>query len=536
MENQIPITLGFWLLAIIPLAAILILLVVLRWTAAQAGSLGFFIAAGIAWLVFQADFDTIAVATGKGIWDAIFILYVVWPALLLYEVTEKAGAFEVIRNGVERYTKNRLILILAFGWVFTSFLQGIAGFGTPIAIVAPLLVGLGVTPVMAVVIPLIGHAWANMFGTLAVAWLATIRVVDLTNPGLTAFISALLLWIPNLFGGLTIAWLYGRWPAVVRALPAVLIISIVHGGGQLYLTTLSPIIANFIPVTVALGVIFAVERLPYYREADPIKTDIFVEEEKVEESAEQGEDKMSINTALFPYYALIVLTLAGLLITPLNDFLAQVEVGFPFPGIETGFGVTQPAEDFYGGFEVFTHPGTFLLLAAIIGYLIFRFTGQYGKDAESGMLSGMTENAIPASIAILGFLILSTIMDHVGMTTVLALGIAAVSPPIVYAFFSNFIGILGSFMTSSNTASNILFAPLQQQTALATVLSESRIIGAQAAGGAIGNSIAPANVVLGTGTAKIVGKEGDVLRYTLPWALIAGIFVGIANILLLLIN
>jgi lactate permease len=87
-------------------------------------------------------------------------------------------------RGILRFSQNRLFLVLAFGWVLASFLQGIAGFGTPIAVVAPLLLAIGVKPVYAVVIPLIGHAWANMFGTLAVGWLATLQVVDLENPAI----------------------------------------------------------------------------------------------------------------------------------------------------------------------------------------------------------------------------------------------------------------------------------------------------------------------------------------------------------------
>jgi lactate permease len=530
MPAQLPLTFGFWLLAAAPLAVILVLLVWLRWTAAQAGATGFFAAAVIAWLGFAAGFNVLAMATAKGIWDGIFILYVVWPALLLYEVTQKSGAFDVIRQGVERYTKSRLLLVLAFGWVFASFLQGIAGFGAPIAIVAPLLVGIGVAPVMAVVIPLIGHAWANMFGTLAVAWLAMVRVVDIGNPTLTAFFSALFLWIPNLFAGLTIAWLYGRWAAVKRAVPAVAAVSLVHGGGQLFLVTVNPILANFIPATLALGVIFAIERLPYYREAEPIKSPIFKGEEP--RAADGGRPEMSVNTALFPYYFLIAITLIGLLIPPVTDFLERVEVGFPFPAAETGFGVATGAVRFYGAFAVFSHPGTFLLVAAMAGYLLFKRRGRYGAGAEKDIGRGMTNNAIPASIAILGFLTLSQIMDHAGMVRVLAVGIAAVSPAVVYAFLANFIGILGSFMTSSNTASNILFSPLQQETAQATVLSPSQVLGGQAVGGAVGNSIAPTNVVLGTGTAQIIGKEGEVLRYTIPWALATGVLVGILALIL----
>jgi lactate permease len=118
-------------------------------------------------------------------------------------------------------------------------------------------------------------------------------------------------------------------------------------------------------------------------------------------------------------------------------------------------------------------------------------------------------------------------MDHVGFTEVLAQGIADVSPPAVFAFVAVFIGVLGAFMTSSNTASNILFAPLQSETA-ATLegLSQAQVLASQSTGGAIGNAIAPANVVLGTGTAGATGQEGEVLRYTLVWSVIAAVLVG----------
>jgi lactate permease len=87
-------------------------------------------------------------------------------------------------------------------------------------------------------------------------------------------------------------------------------------------------------------------------------------------------------------------------------------------------------------------------------------------------------------------------------------------------------------MTSSNTTSNVLFAPLQQTVASAEGISEATIIAAQSNGGAIGNSIAPANVVLGTGTAGIVGKEGQVLRYTLPWTVVVAVLSGVGAVVL----
>lgn len=531
VESDLPITLANWLLALVPIIVLLILLVVLRWTAAQAGAVGFFTAALIAWLVFQSDTGVLAVATGKGVWDGVFILLVVWPALMLYEVSDKAGAFDVLRKGITKFTESKLMLTLAFGWVFVCFLQGIAGFGTPIAIVAPLLVGLGMRPVMAVAIPLIGHSFANMFGTLAVGWLATLQVVELNNQQATALETAALLWIPNLLSGLAIAWMYGRGKGVMKALPVIGVITLIHGGGQLALAGVNPIISNFIPTTVALGAILALMRIPAYNKPDDIETDIF--EDSGGKTEDEDGPEYSLTLAMSPYFVLIAVSLLVLVVPPVNEYLGRFGIGLPFPAVETGYGVAQAAEENYGDIEIFTHPGLLLLFSAAAGYAIFRAKGLYKEGFGKNAWSGLVGNALPASVAVLGFLTLSTIMDHSGMTTVLAQGIADVAPPMVYAFAANWIGILGAFMTSSNTASNILFGPLQSEAASAAALNQSAIIGAQSTGGAIGNAIAPANVVLGTGTAKISGQEGAVLRKTLPYAAAAAVLVGIATVALI---
>jgi lactate permease len=188
--TTLPITVSTWLLAISPIVLLLVLLAVLRWKAPQAGPVGMFLAVLLALVFFRTPWETVAVGAGKGIWDAIFILLVIWPALLLYRVGTAAGAFDALRRGLSRYSRNHVFLVLASGWVFASFIQGIAGFGAPIAIVAPLLLAIGVRAVYAVAIPLIGHAWANMFGTLAVGWLATLQVVELDSELSTALITA----------------------------------------------------------------------------------------------------------------------------------------------------------------------------------------------------------------------------------------------------------------------------------------------------------------------------------------------------------
>lgn len=533
--NELPVDLLHWLIALAPIVLLLVLLTALGWKAPQAGPVGLLLGGLTAVLVFRTPLETLAAAVGTGVWDAVFILFVVWPALLLYRASDAAGAFVALRRGIQRFSRNELFLVLAFGWVFASFLQGIAGFGTPIAVVAPLLVALGVRPVLAVVIPLIGHAWANMFGTLAVGWLATLQVVDLEDQLQTAWQSAVLLWIPNLTAGLTIAWLFGRWRAVRHAVPFVLIISVIHGGGQLGIMFLSPILSTFLAATAGLVALYPLSRWSRYSERAEQIEDRPAMAEGREDEDEGPEPVMSFGWSLVPYAALTVSAVAVLAIPAVESALESVSVGFSFGETETGYGVVNEPEAPYSPITPLTHPGFFLLVATAVAWIAYRAKGFYGawqeRAGEQRIWGSTANDAIPSSIAIVSFLVLAKVLDYSGQVEVLALGIAAVAPAVVYAFLANFVGVLGAFMTSSNTASNVLFSQLQQTVAAEEGLAESGIIAAQSTGGAVGNAIAPANVVLGTTTAGIVGQEGAVLRRTLPWAAAASVLVGLATLL-----
>jgi lactate permease len=110
---QVPVDLLHWVLAVLPIVALLVFLVPLRWRAPEAGPIAMFIAGIVALIAFSTPWDTLAVAGGKGVWDAIFILYVVWPALFLYQVTKQAGAYDALRQGITRFSRNELFIILA---------------------------------------------------------------------------------------------------------------------------------------------------------------------------------------------------------------------------------------------------------------------------------------------------------------------------------------------------------------------------------------------------------------------------------------
>jgi lactate permease len=537
---QVPVDVLHWVLAILSIVALLVLLVPLRWRAPEAAPMSMFIAGIIALTAFRTPWDTLAVASGKGVWDAIFILYVIWPALFLYQVTKQAGAYDALRQGISKFSRNELFIILALSWVFASFLQGIAGFGAPVAVVVPLLIAVGVKPVYAVAMGVLAHAWARFFGTLGVGWLATLQVVDLQDIPRAAYESALLILIPTYLGGLLVVWLYGRGPAVRHAWPLVLILGTILGVGQLLAAIISPELSTFVAAAVALLALYPLSR--WRRFGDPVRGIRELPAMMEREAGEQSETApvMSLTMSFLPYIVLTAVTLSTLLISPLNEALGRVQIGLPFPAVETGFGIKNDAVDSYASIAPFTHPGAMLLVTAVVIWLVYKAGGYYRTWAErhtpESIWSGLLIDAVPASVPCIAFLVTSRILDHSGQSLTIAHGLAAVSPPLVYAGAASLIGALGAFMTSSSTASNVLFAGVQGEVAQLHGLAKETVIAAQAAGSAYGNAIAPANIVLGTSIAGAKGQEGAVLRKTLPWTIVVAVLTGVGAILLVLLR
>ncbi|GAB3473658.1 L-lactate permease [Nocardiopsis coralliicola] len=522
---EIPLTLLNWSLALLPLALLVFMMALRRWGAAEAGPLAWIAAAAVAATAFRMSPADIGLQSVKGTWDALTILYVVWPAILIYEVTREAGAFEPFRRGIARLLPHPLIQVMAFGWVFASFLQGVTGFGVPIAVCAPLLVGIGVRPLYAVVIPLVGHAWNNTFGTLGVAWLGLKQVTAMepAQAAATALYASAFIWVLNLLGGLLVCWLYDRFRGVRTGLPAVAAVSLVHGGLTLGLSQWSDVLNGFIAGIAGFALIFALGRLPRYRQA-PAGGRIFEPGAARPGAAETGTE-MSLAKAFLPYYALLAVTLGVLLAPPVEQTLAQFSFALPFPELTTGFGfATEAAAE---EISLLTHSGTFLFAAAFIGYGAYRRMGHIPSGGWRRVWASTAEKAIPSTVAVVALVAMAAVMQGAGQADVLSRGAAAATGGF-YAFLAPFIGVLGAFMTSSNLASNLLFGGFQQTTAAAAGLSTSAVLGAQTAGGAVGNIISPGNVLLGTTTAGILGEEGDVLRFSLPLALLITAVIGAA--------
>ncbi|MEA5151230.1 MAG: L-lactate permease [Oscillospiraceae bacterium] len=526
---NIPTDVPHWFMAFLPILVLLVLMIKFRWRATEAAPLGLFTALLSAVVVFRANAQLLAVESAKGIWSALMVLMVIWPAILMYEISGEARAFSTFRAGIRRLIPNELLQVLAIGLGFVGFLIGITGFGVPVAVGAPLLAGIGVTPLYAVIISLIGEAWGSTFGTLAVAWDALRLSTGLdSDPALllrTAMWAGIFIWLWNFIIGLVICWFYGRMKGIRKGLPAVLLISLVQGGGQLLMGQLNQTIACFLPTCIALVVIFLLGRTRLYRVPWRCEESPIMDRSAPQSEAEDG-GGMTMLQAFLPYIALTVLTLTVLLIAPVKSFLGQWSFGFSLPETSTGYGYVNPAVAAYSPISPLTHASLFLLLSSFFALAFYMKRGWIKKERVGGIFLRSVSKTVPSGFAVIGFLIMSRIMSGSGQTAVLAAGMAAVLGK-GYALLAPAVGLLGAFMTSSNMASNILFSEFQLTTAQLLGLDAAKVLGAQTAGGAIGAATCPGNIILGTTTANILGREGDVLKKTLPVSMAAAALTGV---------
>ena len=531
----IPVNIFTWGMALLPIIVLLVLLIGFQWGATEAAPVGLLITIATGILIYKADLTLIASESAKGIWSAMPILLIVWTAILMYQVGDEARAFLVIRDGMRKLLPNELLLVIAMGWVFESFLQGITGFGVPVAVGAPLLIGIGVNPVWAVIIPLFGQAWGNTFGTLAAAWDSLAMSAGLTV-GSTEYLStaiwtALFIWIWNIIGGLATCWFYGKGKAVKKGLPAVLILTLIQGGGELAFVFINTTISCFVPATISLLVVLLLGRTRWYNEVWSIENSPIMNREYSGAGAEEAPKDMSLVQAFVPYFLLSIITLVVLVVTPINNFLGQFKIGFAFPETSTGYGHVNAASTCFSPLAIFTHASMFLFISAIIGLIYYRKHGWIREGGVKRVFLKSVTMTMPSGISVIGLVIMSKIMDGTGQTVVLANGIANVLGN-VYVVFAPFVGLLGTFMTGSNMSSNILFGGFQMTTANLLGVDPSAVLGASSAGGAIGSAISPSKIILGTTTAGILGSEGSVMKkimgITIPSTILIGIIAFLA--------
>ncbi|MGP1397868.1 MAG: L-lactate permease [Inquilinaceae bacterium] len=490
-------------LALTPIALILALMVGARWSAARAGLAGLALTLVVALAAFGygegAPRTAVAGALLEAGFIALTILWIIFPALCIHEMQTAGGRLRLLQDAIERLSPDPRIKAILIGWFLALFFEGAAGFGTPIALTAPILVGIGFKPVQALSIALIGHAAGVSFGAVGTPVLPQIAATGLSGQAIAAGTATL----HAVLGGVMLV-LMVRLAADGDDTPRPSRIGAWIAFAAVAFLVPFWLLARFVgPELPTLGgaligaLLFAA--VVRFRRSGTVDT-----------SHAGPATSRALVVAGMPYLVLLGLILITRLIGPLKATLEDLALSW------TLFGV------FEGRFAPLYHPGTMLLAGFVVGGLI---QGAGRRDlAQAAGRAG--RRLIPVVVALVAMLSLARLMVHAGMIDVLAVA-AAGGLGVGWPLLAPWVGVLGTFVTGSATASNILFTDFQQATAQKLGLPVVDMISAQGFGAAVGNIVCPHNIIAGGATVGLVGREGEVLRRTAVACAVYGILGGL---------
>lgn len=513
--------------ATIPIFLVLILMIVFHWGGARAGAAGWISAIIISKLFFGTNLEILVYSQAKGLLLTLYVLYIVWMGLILYAIAQESGAISQIGRDLTRITENRTFQLLILGWVFSSFLQGIAGYGVPIAVVSPLLIALGFSPVLAVSAVAIGHAWSVNFGSIAASFNAMIAVSGVDGLNLAPW-SGILLGITCFLTAISLVIIYDKGKSMLKVLPVIVLVGTVMASTQYFLATNGMWnIAAFGAGAMGLVASVLMSRLQMYRshEARNIQAS--------DASTGNNKQKFSSVLAFSPYIILIFIVIIAELVPPIHELLNKVKISLIFPETRTGLGWLNPAGKGQT-ISIFGHSGALALYSSVLTYAFFRKKNLLNHNACKTILSKTATSGLKSSLGIITMVGMAMIMEQSGMTNTIATGLGTFTGNI-FPLISPFIGVLGSFMTGSNTNSNVVFVPLQKQIAELLKLSVPLILAAQTTGGSIGGMLAPARIIVGCSTAGLTGQEGRVLGTTIKVGLIIAAIIGLITFTITLV-
>lgn len=492
------------LLAALPILVILVLMLGMRWSAGRAGVAGLIVATAAG--LFAFDFPAAAaprLGAGAGAagtaaeaaFTALTILWIIGPALGIHHLQLRTGAADVLRRSLAALSPDPRMLALLVAWFFVLFMEGAAGFGASVALAAPFLVAAGFPATQAVIIALIGHSVGVSFGAVGtpiVPQVAATGASGLEIARASGVYHSALGWIPL---AAMIAMVQRStpdtaerariWPWAAAAyacfvVPYTLLWAFV--GPEL------PTLGGALFGAAAFVLLLRMRRM---RREPPHAAPHHAVPPQVDSARD-------VLRAAAPYLVLVALVLLTRLVPALRLPLQSVSLQWELHGA------------FRGSMQPLYHPGTMLLLGFTLGALL-----QRARLADiAAAVRDATLRLLPVTVALLAMIALSRVMVHAGMTAELARTAAAAAGG-TWPLFAPFVGVLGTFVTGSATASNILFTEFQQQTALTLDISVVGTVGAQGFGAAVGNMVCPHNVVAAGATVGLHGREGGILRATL---------------------
>jgi len=543
----------FGLVAFIPIVITILLMAVFNWSSKRTLPIAWFIAAVIGLVFWQMDLLHVIGYSVYGMLKALDVLIIIFGAILILNTLKESGAMATINNGFSGISKDRRVQVIIIAWMFGAFIEGAAGFGTPAALAGPLLVGLGFPPLAAAMVALIMNSTPVAFGAVGTPVFGAMSTISNNLAALGAdaamFQTSLTRYVALMHGvvGTFIPLLaimmmtkfFGKERSIkagLSAAPFAIFAGLSFTVPYMVMAWIfGPELPSLVGAFIGLGIVVTAAKKGFLVPKDnwdfPNKVDWEPDWKASVDNGDVGEAKMSLVKAWTPY-ALIALILV---VTRIPSFGLKGLLASQVITVSNILGI----EGLNYGLKWAYLPGTIpFILVAVITHGLHGMSGRQIKTAWTRTFKQLTGAAIAlfAGVALVQ-LMLNSGVNSAGldsMLTEMAKSIATLAGD-AYIFVAPLIGVLGAFMSGSNTVSNILFSSLQFETATILELPQVLIVGLQVVGGGIGNMVCVNNVVAVCATLGIIGVEGKLIRRNAIPMLIYSVLVALVAVVIMLV-
>ena len=529
------------LLAFLPLVLAAVLLVGFNWPARRAMPLVFVATAAIALTAWDMTFNRVLASTLQGLILTGSILWIIFGAILLLNTLKHSGAITAIRAGFSNISADRRIQIIIVAWLFGCFIEGASGFGTPAAVVAPLLVALGFPAMAAVMVGMMVQSTPVSFGAVGTPIVVGVSG-GLDKAGISealiakgsswdafyglitsevAITHAIIGVLMPLFMCVMLTRFFGRnksWAEGLSVAPfaifAGLAFVIPYALAGVFL---GPEFPSIIGALVGLTLVVPAARAGFlvpkkaWDFAPPSEWDAeWLGNLEIKLDSLTAKAPVSIGMAWLPYVLLAAFLVLSRVSPDVKAFLSNVLV-LPWTDILGEKGISGKIEFLY-------LPGGIMVLVVLATFFLHRMKfselkAAVGESSRTLLGAGFV---LVFTIPMVRILINSgvNLSDLPSMPRAMA-QLVANSVGDIYPFFAPAVGALGAFIAGSNTVSNLMMAQFQFDTAHLIGVSGVTLVAVQAVGAAAGNMIAIHNVVAASATVGLLGREGKTIRLTI---------------------
>ena len=520
--------------AVLPILTLFVLLGGLKMKAQWAALISLAVAMLVAMIIYGMPVDQTALSASEGAVFGLFpIMWIVVMAIWVYNMTVETGHFAVLRRSFGAISNDQRIQAVIIAFCFGALMEALAGFGTPVAISAVMLIALGFKPIKAASLALVANTAPVAFGAIAIPITTLSETTGLDKGDLGAMVGRQTPFLALIVPLILIGMVDGR-RGIRQTWPVAVVGGLAFALGQFacsnYISVeLTDIVASLFSTACIVGFLriwqpgeplLAEDAAPAGRFQRPAVAGASVHDPTMERQVTRRDDTKKDSTAdvvrAYAPYAIIIAIFSIAQIPAVKDALAESPwtTTFQWPGLDVQSPDGEALSSLTFNFNWLPAAGTLMLISGLITMFVLGLSPARAVSVFGATLSQLKW----AIVTVAAVLALAYVMNQSGQT--ITLGLWAAGAGAFFAFLSPLIGWLGVAVTGSDTSSNALFGALQVTAAKDAGIDQVLLAAGNSSGGVLGKMISPQNLAIGAAAVGMAGQEGDLFRTVLKWSLI----------------